>query len=1074
MRIFKRGLCLFLVLVFMSFVLMLAADQQLEISTPGYNIKTDADGSHTIHVPGFYSIGIPGYPDLPAKIFYIALPPDVDIKSISVTFTASEAIYLGKYAIRELPPLATWDGQKRIIAEYQSVYDQDRFFPEKPIEYLGFSQMRKWRMVRIRYVPFCYNPVTKDLKYFASATVKISYRMSELRLASDSQLADSVMDDRASELLANYVEARSWYQPNTKVPRAQQISDYIIITTNAIRSASTKLNEFVSYLNSRGFSPLVVTEDDFGGLTGQSPNGTAEKIRQWLINNYITLGIKYVLLIGNPNPNTGDIPMKMCWPRYSSDSYRESPTDYFYADLTGNWDLDGNGYFGDFGGDSGAGGVDFMNEVYVGRIPVYSGVTYLDSVLTKIISYGSSTDNAWRRNFLLPMSFLDDSTDGAYLGEAMVNDYLAPSGISYTRLYMQGSLCAAADSIFPSEAELISGATLAKWTSRPYGMVVWFGHGNYHGAYLGYSECGSGYILNSDDTTLLDNSHPAFVFQCSCENGYPEQPSNLATALLYKGAIATFGATRVSWYAVSSWYTGLKYLADIASIGYYYAQELVTKGKPAGDALFVVKADMGSNGYYSGGMSWMNLFDFNLYGDPATSLYSGHVISGYVRDTNNSPIESVIMNYGNPGGTTIQTDSQGFYWIPVPTGWSGTVTPEKAGYEFSPASMSYSNLQTSSFNQNYMRTNTIPGVVTNSISNVTPTSAMGGGTVLADGGWPVTARGVCWDTNPNPTISNSHTSDGTGVGAFVSNLTGLAQATQYFVRAYATNAKGTAYGQELTFITPPITFNLYLSSAGTGTGKVKVAGVLHDLPYSEVFTQGFMVQLEAIPDAGSEFAGWTGDLTSGENPVTFTMDSEKSIRANFNLAVIKRRDDFIGTWDGQGVYYRDSETGGWVKLATPAELITAGDIDGDGIDDLIGIWSGQGGVWVKYSSTLTWERLSSTARDITAGKMSGAGSSGAKLVSEELPFPMGGYAEGPEGAVRKKDLSATGPGGVKFFFKIDKRVQKGLIPVEGYDANRTPGPGEPGFTYKEQKNLYPEEYPINHERGIKKKELKRK
>ena len=66
-------------------------------------------------------------------------------------------------------------------------------------------------------------------------------------------------------------------------------------------------------------------------------------------------------------------------------------------------------------------------------------------------------------------------------------------------------------------------------------------------------------------------------------------------------------------------------------------------------------------------------------------------------------------------------------------------------------------------------------------------------------------------------------------------------------------------------------------------------------------------------------------------------------------------------------------TAAWVKMATPATLITAGDLDGDGIDDLIGIWPTQGGVWVKYSKTGGWSKLSSTAKDIAAGDMNGDG-----------------------------------------------------------------------------------------------------
>ena len=61
------------------------------------------------------------------------------------------------------------------------------------------------------------------------------------------------------------------------------------------------------------------------------------------------------------------------------------------------------------------------------------------------------------------------------------------------------------------------------------------------------------------------------------------------------------------------------------------------------------------------------------------------------------------------------------------------------------------------------------------------------------------------------------------------------------------------------------------------------------------------------------------------------------------------RDDFLGTWDGQGVYYRNSMNGAWVMMSTPADQVTCGYLDGDAKADLIGIWPTQGGVWVKYS-----------------------------------------------------------------------------------------------------------------------------
>lgn len=96
---------------------------------------------------------------------------------------------------------------------------------------------------------------------------------------------------------------------------------------------------------------------------------------------------------------------------------------------------------------------------------------------------------------------------------------------------------------------------------------------------------------------------------------------------------------------------------------------------------------------------------------------------------------------------------------------------------------------------------TLPSLTTAGISSISSNSAVSGGTISSDGGASVTARGVCWSINQNPTISNAHTTDGTGTGTFTSNITGLNASTTYYVRAYATNSLGTAYGNGESFTT---------------------------------------------------------------------------------------------------------------------------------------------------------------------------------------------------------------------------------------------------------------------------------
>ena len=94
-----------------------------------------------------------------------------------------------------------------------------------------------------------------------------------------------------------------------------------------------------------------------------------------------------------------------------------------------------------------------------------------------------------------------------------------------------------------------------------------------------------------------------------------------------------------------------------------------------------------------------------------------------------------------------------------------------------------------------------PTVTTNGITNISTTFATSGGNIPSDGGSVVTARGVVWGMSSSPTINDNKTTDGTGSGAFVSQVTGLIPGTTYYLRAYATNDAGTSYGEEFSFAT---------------------------------------------------------------------------------------------------------------------------------------------------------------------------------------------------------------------------------------------------------------------------------
>ena len=94
-----------------------------------------------------------------------------------------------------------------------------------------------------------------------------------------------------------------------------------------------------------------------------------------------------------------------------------------------------------------------------------------------------------------------------------------------------------------------------------------------------------------------------------------------------------------------------------------------------------------------------------------------------------------------------------------------------------------------------------PYVATGALTSITRTSAFCSGEVLSDGLAPVTERGFCWDTLPEPTVTSEYVAVGTGIGSFSALITGLMAETTYYCRAYATNTYGTVYGETVIFTT---------------------------------------------------------------------------------------------------------------------------------------------------------------------------------------------------------------------------------------------------------------------------------
>jgi uncharacterized protein (TIGR02145 family) len=171
---------------------------------------------------------------------------------------------------------------------------------------------------------------------------------------------------------------------------------------------------------------------------------------------------------------------------------------------------------------------------------------------------------------------------------------------------------------------------------------------------------------------------------------------------------------------------------------------------------------------------------------------------------------------------------------------------------------------------------TNPTVTATALSSVASTTATSGGNITDDGGSSVTIRGVCWATTSNPTTGDNTTNDGSGTGSFTSTMTGLDPETTYYVRAYATNGHGTAYGSQLSFTTDPI--------LGTGvTFNVSSDGslLLHSVGDKRIIfkTVGSNTYIQYSDDNGGSYNA--GVKVTG----IFTSDNKARILGNGNIVL---------------------------------------------------------------------------------------------------------------------------------------------------------------------------------------------
>ncbi|MBN2211414.1 MAG: chitobiase/beta-hexosaminidase C-terminal domain-containing protein, partial [Sedimentisphaerales bacterium] len=621
-------------------------------------LKPDGWGGQYLLCPQGAHLNAVGQPDIPWKRVTVLLPPDVRPEAVKAELT--ESVYApvaGAVRLEPVAPPAYRDEEGNEVAEwpggraFENGYDvqawsQDAFGPAAEARVMQVGQLRQYHLADIAVPLAQYNPVTGRLKLLETATLNVTYQRQNRRAAAPLRRPLASARRAVERLAVNFDEAGGDYEPMMAAVEGEAAvngTGYVIVTTNYIEANSTKLADFVAHKQRLYFDVQVITEDDFDG--GYGPTA-ADNIRAWLQGHYLEDDIEYVLFIGPQSWSGGAIAMKWINIYDAYPDTKQAPSDYYFADLTGNWDLDGDGRWGecDYDGDPdnddfGPGGVDTWWEVLPGRIPYYGSIADLDSILERTMAYELQMYNiGWRHNCLLPMNPLDEVTPAWQAGEQIKEDFLIPWLWGYYRIYDYTSPPP------PSweKTPCTSSNVVSAWKSNPFGLVVWQAHG---------SSTGASNIISTSQVAQLNDAYPSFTFQGSCSNSAPDASNNLSYSLLKHGCIATIGATAMSLYGIGE--TDFSYSVSGGGYGYQYAQRIVTENQTCGQALHNIKRDMYIGGY------WRNFIVFNLYGDPSLAV-DPHVIVPVITPPTGEYYPEVVASVSLPGsGWTIHYTTDG-------------------------------------------------------------------------------------------------------------------------------------------------------------------------------------------------------------------------------------------------------------------------------------------------------------------------------------------------------------------------------------------------------------------------------
>lgn len=425
------------------------------------------------------------------------------------------------------------------------------------------------------------------------------------------------------QFFVNQNQLRNWYrQP------FHRNYDYLIVGKPELYNA---LSVWQNHRSNQGFTLQFANIDDI--LASTAGVNAADKLRNYLKDEYVNSPFTYLLLLGDYDT----VPVAYLTPEPGGNE--TVPSDFFYSDLSSDWDTNSNGLFGEYSAGMGQGdwGVDFTPELYVGRFSTNTPAQ-VQQIGTRVVFFENNGE-FYRNKALLPAAYSNYENEPEY-GFGATNgadfmEYLKHSALrSYdcTTLYEQEGVVPSPASDFDLSYENLKMLI----NTQDYGIINWNAHGSatssarkiwrFDDNSNGIPDPWEMQWRNMVDKQSFDNISSiggSVIFAASCYNGYIDgDESSLAEYALFKKGVGVIGATRTGWYKPGWQNPGW---GGLASYNYHFLENYAAFGLSLGAAHAF--ANLLHSQYYlfgdpldSGGIIWpelQNIYTYLLYGDPA-------------------------------------------------------------------------------------------------------------------------------------------------------------------------------------------------------------------------------------------------------------------------------------------------------------------------------------------------------------------------------------------------------------------------------------------------------------------------